>query len=279
MTNVVACIDGSDASSAVSDYAAWASLRLEAPLEFLHVLDKTAYPVERDLSGSIGLGSREELLGELANTDEKLSRQAMELGRAMLDAARQKAIADGVAEPKCTQRHGILGETLVEMGERIRLLILANHTQNHHEHLGSHLEEVVRKTHRPTLITPAEFKAPQRILICFDGSDTTRKAVEMVADSPLFRGISCHLLMVGEASATHKKQLSWAQTTLEAAGFDAPVKIMDGDIEAVLTDYVSVQGIDMLVMGAYRHSVLHRFILGSTTTSIIRKVSIPVLLL
>ncbi|MFT6915297.1 MAG: nucleotide-binding universal stress UspA family protein [Motiliproteus sp.] len=279
MTNVVACIDGSDASATVSDYAAWASLRLEAPLEFLHVLERADYPVERDLSGSIGLGSREELLGELANSDEKRAREAMAQGRQMLDDARQKAIADGVAEPKCTQRHGVLEETLVEVGERIRLLILANHTQNHREHLGSHLEEVVRKTHRPTLITPAEFKAPERMLICFDGSETTRKAVQMVADSPLFRGIPCHLVMVGDDNAAHQKELLWAQTTLETAGFEAPAKIIDGNIEAVLTDYVSVQNIDMMVMGAYGHSVMHRFILGSTTTGIIRNVSVPVLLL
>ena len=46
----------------VCDYAVWASARLEAPLEFLHVLDKSEYPTESNLSGTIGLGSREALL-------------------------------------------------------------------------------------------------------------------------------------------------------------------------------------------------------------------------
>lgn len=39
MTHVMACIDNSQSSLAVCDYAAWASQRLSAPLTLLHVLD------------------------------------------------------------------------------------------------------------------------------------------------------------------------------------------------------------------------------------------------
>lgn len=49
MTQVIACIDGSTSAPAVCDYAAWASLSLEAPLTFLHVLDQRQYPVAADL--------------------------------------------------------------------------------------------------------------------------------------------------------------------------------------------------------------------------------------
>jgi hypothetical protein len=76
MSKVLACIDGTAVSPAVCDYAAWASLRLEAPLMFLHVLDKSEYPIERNLSGSIGMGSREALLEELAALDEQRGRLA-----------------------------------------------------------------------------------------------------------------------------------------------------------------------------------------------------------
>ena len=38
MSDVLACIDGSPASQAVCDYAAWASRRLDAALTLLHVL-------------------------------------------------------------------------------------------------------------------------------------------------------------------------------------------------------------------------------------------------
>jgi len=44
MTHVMACIDNSQSSLTVCDYAAWASQRLSAPLTLLHVLDKEKYP-------------------------------------------------------------------------------------------------------------------------------------------------------------------------------------------------------------------------------------------
>ena len=80
MTRVMACIDNSQSSLAVCDYAAWASQRLSAPLTLLHVLDKEKYPASADLSGNIGLGSREHLLEELAMLDAQRAKLALEHG-------------------------------------------------------------------------------------------------------------------------------------------------------------------------------------------------------
>ncbi|MDI9750597.1 universal stress protein, partial [Stutzerimonas stutzeri] len=65
MTHVMACIDGSPQAAQSQTAAAWASRRLGAPLTLLHVLDRQQYPMSGDLSGIIGLGSREFLLQEL----------------------------------------------------------------------------------------------------------------------------------------------------------------------------------------------------------------------
>jgi nucleotide-binding universal stress UspA family protein len=47
----------------------------------------------------------------------------------------------------------------------------------------------------------------------------------------------------------------------------------------VLCDYRREQDIDLLIMGAYGHSVIRRFLVGSTTTHVIRNATVPVLLL
>jgi nucleotide-binding universal stress UspA family protein len=279
MINVIACIDGSRISTSVSDCAAWASLRLDAPLVLLHVLDKAEYPTHSDMSGNIGLGSREALLQELAELDEKRGRLALEQGRLMLDAARQRAVADGVAEPIVHQRHGSLLDSLLAIEPDTRLLVLGKHDENLSEHVGSRLETLARTLHRPLLITTADFKQPQRIMIAFDGSDTTHKAVDMVAGSPLFKGLPCHVVMVGADSEASRGQLEWARCTLEAAGFDVTTALQAGEVERVLCNYRASNNIDLLVMGAYGHSVIRRFLVGSTTTSVIRNASIPVLLL
>ena len=57
------------------------------------------------------------------------------------------------------------------------------------------------------------------------------------------------------------------------------IPLIDGEVEPSLGEYRSAHDIDMLIMGAYGHSVIRRFLVGSTTTSVIRNSSIPVLLL
>ena len=273
MTQVIACIDGSSITPAVCDYAAWASRKMDAPLEFLHVLGRSEYPIPADLSGNLGLGGRDALLQELAELDEKRSRVALEQGRLMLDAARARAVEDGVPNPTSRQRHGELVDTLIEFEHDIRLLVMGRqgeHGDSAGEHIGSHLENVVRTLHRPILVIPSDYTEPQRILIAFDGSATTRKAVEMVASSPLFRGLPCHLVMVGADKAEAREQLDWARTTLERAGFQVIAGIRSGQVEEVLCAYRTEHAIDLIVMGAYGHSRIREFLVGSTTTTLIR---------
>lgn len=279
MKKVVACIDGTEVSAAVCDYSAWASLRMDAPLEFLHVLEKSEYPEQTNLSGNIGLGSREALLNELATLDEKRAKLALEQGKLMLEAAKLRAIRDCIGYPTSVQRHGNLVETLVEMEESIRLLVLGKHNEHLGSHVGSRLENVVRTMHQPILITTSDYTPPQSVMLAFDGSATTRKGVKMVANSPLFRGIPCHLVMVGNDIESNCEQLLWASRTLEEAGFIAPTTLSNGEVEQVLCDYRTTHDIDMLIMGAYGHSVVRRFLVGSTTTNVILNTAAPVLLL
>ena len=282
MSHVIACVDGSNITPAVCDYAAWASRRMDAPLSFLHVLGKSEYPVPADLSGNIGLGAREHLLQELAELDEKRSRVALEQGRIMLEAAKTRAIADGVPNPTSRQRHGELVDTLIEFEHDIRLLVMGRqgeHGDSAGGHIGSHLENVVRTLHRPILVVPADYAEPRRILVAFDGSATTRKAVEMVAASPLFRGLPGQVVTVGADKPEARSQLEWAKKTLADAGFDVSAEILPGDVEQVLCGYREAHGIDLVVMGAYGHSKIREFLVGSTTTRMIRQSKVPLLLL
>ena len=279
---VMACIDGSTYAPAVCDAAAWAALRLEAPLTFLHVLNKVRDTSGDDLSGSIGFGAQESLLEELAALDEKRGKLAQQRGRQMLSAARERARAAGVAEPEGRQRHGDLVQTLTELEEGIRLLVLGRRGEAADvasEHLGSHLERVVRSLHRPILVTPAEFSAPKSVMIAFDGSATTEKGVNMVAGSPLFRGLPCHLVVVGPDGAETRAKLAWARGTLEQAGFEAPGVMLTGEVEKSLRRYRQDHGIDLVIMGAYGHSRIRHLLIGSTTTEMMRRSTVPLLLL
>ncbi|WP_413042760.1 universal stress protein [Pseudomonas sp. YJ42] len=282
MNQVMACIDGSPQASAVCDCAAWASRQLDAPLTLLHVLDQQQYPATGNLSGIIGLGSREYLLEELAALDEKRSKLALEEGQMMLDAARQRVITAGVEQPDVRQRHGDLVETLHDLEPDIRLLVIGKQGEDSGSDLqliGSQLESVIRTLHRPILVTPADFSVPTSVMLAFDGSATTRKGVEMLASSPLFKGIPIHLVMVGDDTTDSRALLESARDSLAAAGFEVHIAIRAGEVEPVLHAYQAEHQVGLLVMGAYGHSRIRQFLVGSTTTRMIRTTTTPLLLL
>lgn len=281
MNHVLACIDGSAQAAAVCDCAAWASQRLEVPLVLLHVLDRQQFPATGNLSGIIGLGSREYLLEELAALDEKRSKLALEEGRMMLAAAKQRVIAAGVAQPECRQRHGDLLESLHDLQADIRLLVIGRQGEDSSglQLIGSQLESVIRTMHRPILVTPASFTPPKSLLLAFDGSATTRKGVEMIVSSPLLRGVAIHLVMVGADSGENRALLKSAEEALVAAQFEVHTALLGGEVEPILHAYQAQHAIDLLVMGAYGHSRIRQFLVGSTTTSMLRSTTTPLLLL
>lgn len=281
MTQVMACIDGSTQAAAVCDCAVWASQRLGSPLSLLHVLDQQRYPLSGDFSGIIGLGSREFLLEELASLDKKRNKLALEEGRMMLDAARQLAVKAGV-EPTLRHRHGDLVESLRELEGDIRLLVIGKQGEDSGSEvqlIGSQLESVIRTMHRPILVTPTDFRAPASAMLAFDASATSRKGVEMLVASPLLKGMPIHLVTVSSDTHEARAALDAARDKLAAAGFEVHVAILEGEVEARLRDYQAEHAIELLVMGAYGHSRIRQFFVGSTTTNMLRSATTPLLLL
>lgn|SRR5690554_4547298 len=112
-----------------------------------------------------------------------------------------------------------------------------------------------------------------------DASATTRKGVEVIASSPLFRGLPCHLVAVGSETPELRESLDWARQTLQAAGFQVQTAIRSGEVESTLRAYREEQGIDLVVMGAYGHSRIRQWLIGSTTTNMIRHATVPLLVL
>ncbi|VXC52458.1 Nucleotide-binding universal stress protein, UspA family [Pseudomonas sp. 8BK] len=282
MTQVMACIDGSQSTRAVCDYAAWASQRLSAPLTLLHVLDEVQYPTNPDLSGNIGLGSREHLLEELAKLDQQRHKLAMEQGRLMLEAAHERVQADGVEPAQLRQRHGDLVDCLHELESDIRLLVIGRQgktSDSLSQLVGSNLENVIRTLHRPILVSCGEFKAPQSYMLAYDGSATARKSLEMIAASPLLKGLPCHLVMIGADTSDAWEQLKAAERVVQGSASAVYLAIRAGEVEPTLHTYQLEQGIDLLAMGAYGHSRIRQFLVGSTTSTLLRTSNSALLIL
>lgn len=284
MNKVYACIDGLANTHAVIDWATWASLRLALPLEFLHVLERHPEKAEgKDYSGTIGVDSQESLLQALSDADQKRSTLAREAGRKLLAAARERAALAGATRLDARLRHGEFVETVLEMAADARLFVLGEH---HHAGTPSkiamdhHVESVVRTVQRSVLVATTDaFAPPQRCVIAFDGSASARRVVDRVIDSPLLVGLPMWLVMAGVDTTLARRQLDEARISLEQAGFAAQAEHVAGEPQTVLPKVVKAQGAALLVMGAFGHSRLRQWVLGSTTTTMLRRSEVPVLFL
>ncbi|MFC6329706.1 universal stress protein [Alloalcanivorax gelatiniphagus] len=280
MSHVIACIDGSAAADSICDHAAWAARRLDAPLMLLHVLDEARYPSEPNLSGNIGLGTREALLKELADLDARRNRLALEEGKALLEAARERLQAAGQPAPVLRQRHGKLLDAVRELDDDTRLLVIGKQGTDHpgHDQIGDNVEKLIRGVDRSVLLAVGPFREPTGLMLAYDNSPSMRDGVRLIASSPLLRGLPCHLVQVN-GSDGDREGAAWAAEHLENSGHPVTVAALKGEVEASLHQYQEERNLDLVVMGAYGHSRIREFLIGSTTDRLIRHARVPHLIL
>lgn len=285
---VTACLDGSSHSQAVCDYAIWVAKRLSTPLKFLHVIEHHQTASVADLSGAIGLGASEDLLNDLIEAEASHRHLRVKKGNLMLNAAKEKAEKQGVKIVKTSQQHALLNEALIDDERLTRVLIMGlkglDHEQDGKEKnaIGAQLESVIRSLHKPILIVNDDFKEPKNILLAYNGSEQAKKALEMITSSAFFTDTICHVVHVDKDNhneendqfLTEAKNL-FAQSSLELRY----EHIRSTETDEALVKYQNQHAIDLMVMGAFSHSWVRTFLLGSFTVNMLQRTQTPVLLL
>ena len=145
-------------------------------------------------------------------------------------------------------------------------------------------ESTLFQSGRPMIVVPYIQKAPlklDRVIVCWDGG---RQAARAIADAtPL-------LVKAGKVDVVIVANERGKQDEIEGAdmgqhlarhGLKVDVKRIGGgniDVADALLSHVADSGTDFMVMGGYGHSRLREFILGGVTHSILRSMTVPVLL-
>jgi nucleotide-binding universal stress UspA family protein len=282
MKRILACIDASSYASSVCELAAWAATRLSASVELLHVVQrKDAVAARKDLSGAIGLGVKSELLEELTQIDEAEGKLAIGDGRVLLAQAEKLLVAGGVSDVSRLHRHGSVVDTIIEREAEADLVVIGKRgatSEFDSDHIGSRIERVVRASVKPVLIASRKIQPPGIIIVALDGSSAALKALDFVIASPLFTGMQLHLVAAGPKGTADKSWFVKAYSKVVDRSPSCIIHIADGPPQKVLGDYMSTRRDAILVMGAYGHSALRTLIFGSTTTTVLRTVRAPVLL-
>ncbi len=229
MNKIIACIDGASYTQSVTDLSVWSATRLSVPLTFLHVLEKPTNS-DSELSGNIGVGSRDQLMTELVELDEKRAKLALQHGKALLHECEEVALSNGVTDVTRLQQHGHLLESLLALESTMRVLVIGRSGdlhQNDAKAIGSQLESVIRRIHNHILIATGDFTPPESYLLAFDGSEVSEKLVEKALNTPLLKDMTCHLVMVDNDK--HSAAFDRAAERLTAQGVDVVQARLSGE--------------------------------------------------
>lgn len=282
MSHLIACTDGSLYAPSVYAHSAWASTRTGLGIKVLHVLDPHRERAHKtDLSGAIGFDASSELTEELVKLEEAQSRVARLKGDAILADARRHFADAGIPQVETVQRHGSLVETLEDLEPASELVVIGKrgeHVDFAKGHLGSQVERVIRMSVKPVLVASRAFRPVERFLIAYDGGPSVTRAVEHVLSNPLLQGLPCLLLRAGRIDDKATWYLEETANRLREGGYEVTTDAVSDPPETAITAAIKDQAIDLLVMGAYGHSPIRQFILGSTTTAMVRTCHVPVLM-
>jgi nucleotide-binding universal stress UspA family protein len=282
MTRILALVDSSRYADSVCDHAGWAAERLGDPVSLLHVMarpDGADLPL--DLTGNMTLDGRDTLLKALTEHDAKLAREAQHKGRDLLDGAAVRVKQAGAAEVTALMRIGEFVRVFEDNLDDVDLVVLGKRgetAERSMERLGSNLERAVRSSPAPLLIAARAFRPVHRVAVGFDGRLSAAKAVEYVAESPLFKDCAIELLTVGHLDVAGQTAREGALRFLSERGFAPSVASLEGDPAKAMAEHVEQAGTDLLAIGAYGHSRLRSMVIGSTTSEILRACKLPTML-
>ena len=281
MTKLLVCVDGSSYADNICINAAWVAKQLNAEINLLHVQrresDYNNIPDAHD--GSMGLDMRSALLEELSKLDEERGQLDVKKGKIILEHS-EKTLKDlGVKDVNIIHRRGSLVETIQEFETDSEIIFMGKrgeHADTGSHFLGSNLEKTARSIHKPLFVVSSSIRPMKKFLIAYDGKDSSKKALEYVISSPIFKGMECHLLTVSEGGG--EIDLTVQIESLIKAGFEPVIQHKQGKADEIITAYIQENEIDILATGAYSHSRIRTLLLGSTTASLIKSCNISMLL-
>jgi len=137
---------------------------------------------------------------------------------------------------------------------------------------------------RPVIFVPYIQKAPlklDRVMVCWDGS---RPAARAVADAmPLLDRSGCVEVVFVANERGKQKEIEGVDMGQHLARHGLNVEVQritrdDISIADALLSHVADTDVDFIVMGGYGHSRLREFVLGGVTHSILRSMTVPVLM-
>lgn len=179
-------------------------------------------------------------------------------------------------------------ETVIESlttHTRHRDLLIIGHTSGESRVYDALVKATVFQSGRPVILVPQSFKIksyPKKVLVAWDGG---KEATRSIHDAlPLLKKAQrVTLLTVGYGSDGGYGEQPGADMAAHLSRHGLKVEVQHDKETSSLPEQVilhkaSQEGYDLVVMGAYGHSRVMEWVLGSVTRTVLKEMAVPVFL-
>ena len=268
--SILIASDGSDAAHVAERYGTALGARLRARISAVSVVeDQIPQGLRAD---SLGIAP-----GPVDAAESFLKARADAAGRRLGDLARSHG-----AECPTELTRGIADDRIVERGQAVDLLVLGRdgeHASGRTALIGSTVEGVLRKTHKPAIVVPSGAEVSGPILLAFDGSPGSRIAARHVVELASRTEAPVHVFVDSKdkgRAAVRFDEVRRLLGSLTVSVREASSTLGRPDVKIVDTAKQVRAG--LIVMGAFGRNRISEYFLGSNATAVVRASPVAVLL-
>lgn len=273
--NILVPLDGSEHSKGALEYALWMAERFSGALFGQHVIDTVSIEGTffHDISGSLGFEP-------YIDISTKMREALEERGKAILEEFSRRCRERSIRHESFLDM-GLVPNEICERAKAADLVVIGHRGINEEFStglLGGTAENVTRRSPRPVFVSTRAFRAIERPLLAYDGSQRAGAAMESAAEFCARFKLPLTVLHIARDEALGQKVLQTARSYLASYEIETRYELARGYPEQKIIDCLINFGYDLLFIGAYGHRRIIELVIGSATEYVLRKSPRPVFL-
>ena len=276
VNKILVPVDGSVNGFKALEYGINITRKLGASLIGVYVLDVNLIqgPMFTDISGSVGMPPYD---GFFEAVETSLNEKADFILKDFAARCRRAGVS---FETK--KSIGKISQVIIEEGQNADLIVMARKGEHFHLKegglLGSVAEAVVRNSGKPVIVTPKDFIEIESMAIAYDGSEPAKKALTFSVDFSENTAWPLTAIIITSDSKKAAALANEIEDSLEDRSTDCAIITLQGKETEEIINYIKEGAVELMAMGAFGHNRLRSLIMGSTTSHVIQKSIIPLLL-
>ncbi len=180
------------------------------------------------------------------------------------------------------EAEGVPHELIEAEADSHDLIVIGRETNFHgvekHD-IANVVQRLLRDNPRPVVMAPPAPQTNGRVIVAFDGSRESSRAMHMYILLGLAREQEAHVVSIAADRAAAAETAAKGAGLFRSHGFAAEAHgiAARGNPADVILSQVETMDAGMLVMGAFaRHSVVHNILVGSATRRLLHDCPAPV---